>query len=130
MPLSSQKYGFGIRDPGFRGQKGTGSRIRIRNTACVMIPIGPSTVLPGMARPVSSRSLSGILSRPLSCLFPLVCFQALNIHTAPYLTGQIVPFFIHTDTHTVDLERSVVDPELVGSASFWLIRIRIHFNQM
>jgi hypothetical protein len=42
---SSQKYGFGIRyprsrirknpipDPGSRGQKGTGSRIRIRNTA-------------------------------------------------------------------------------------------------
>jgi hypothetical protein len=35
--LSSQKYGFGIRDPektysGSRGQKGTGSRIRIRNT--------------------------------------------------------------------------------------------------
>jgi hypothetical protein len=46
--LSSQKYGFGIRDtrsgiqkknlfripePGSRGQKGTGSRIRIQNTA-------------------------------------------------------------------------------------------------
>ncbi len=35
---SFQKYGFGIRkklipDPGYRGQKGTGSRIRIRNTA-------------------------------------------------------------------------------------------------
>jgi hypothetical protein len=38
---SPQKYGFGIRDPsrkkpipdpGSRGQKGTGSRIRIRNT--------------------------------------------------------------------------------------------------
>jgi hypothetical protein len=27
------KYGFEIRDPGSRGQKGTGSRIRIRNTA-------------------------------------------------------------------------------------------------
>jgi hypothetical protein len=45
LSKSSQKYGFGIRDPrsgknlfqildpGFRGQKGTGSRIRIRNTA-------------------------------------------------------------------------------------------------
>jgi len=43
LSLSSQKYGFGIRDPeknpfripdpGSRGQKGTGSRIRIRNTA-------------------------------------------------------------------------------------------------
>jgi adenylate kinase len=41
LSLSSQKYGFGIRDPGsgktysgsgLRGQKGTGSRIRIRNT--------------------------------------------------------------------------------------------------
>jgi hypothetical protein len=37
LSLSSQKYGFGIRekpipDPGSRGQKGTGSRIRIRNT--------------------------------------------------------------------------------------------------
>ncbi len=39
-PSSSQKYGFGIRDPWkaypgsqTRGQKGTGSRIRIRNTA-------------------------------------------------------------------------------------------------
>jgi hypothetical protein len=45
LSLSSQKYGFGIRDPGSgirqkpirildpgsRGQKGTGSRIRIRN---------------------------------------------------------------------------------------------------
>jgi hypothetical protein len=37
--IVSQKYGFGIRimkkpipDPGSRGQKGTGSRIRIRNT--------------------------------------------------------------------------------------------------
>ena len=26
LSLSSQKYGFGIRDPGSRGQKGTGSR--------------------------------------------------------------------------------------------------------
>jgi hypothetical protein len=40
LSLSSQKYGFGIRDtkktipdPESRGQKGTGSRIRIRNTA-------------------------------------------------------------------------------------------------
>jgi hypothetical protein len=42
LSLSSQKYGFGIRDPEknlfripdprSRGQKGTGSRIRIRNT--------------------------------------------------------------------------------------------------
>jgi hypothetical protein len=44
LPLSSQKYGFGIRDPrpgirkkpildpGSRGQKGTGSRIRTCNT--------------------------------------------------------------------------------------------------
>jgi hypothetical protein len=44
LSLSSQKYGFGIQDPrsemrkkpipdpGSRGQKGTGSRIRIRNT--------------------------------------------------------------------------------------------------
>ena len=30
---NSQKYGFGIRDPGSRGQKGTRSRIRIRNYA-------------------------------------------------------------------------------------------------
>jgi hypothetical protein len=30
--ISSQKYEFGIPDPGSRGQKGTGSRIRIRNT--------------------------------------------------------------------------------------------------
>ena len=40
MSLCSQNYRFGIRDPektipdpGSRGQKGTGSRIRIRNTA-------------------------------------------------------------------------------------------------
>ncbi len=38
LSLSSQTYRFGIRDPektysGSRGQKGTGSRIRIRNTA-------------------------------------------------------------------------------------------------
>ncbi len=45
IALRSQKYGFGIRDtvsgirkkpipdPRSRGQKGTGSRIRIRNTA-------------------------------------------------------------------------------------------------
>ncbi len=37
LSQSSQKYGFGIRDPektysGSRGQNGTGSRIRIRNT--------------------------------------------------------------------------------------------------
>jgi hypothetical protein len=37
LSLSSQKYGFGIWDPektypGSRGQKSTGSRIRIRNT--------------------------------------------------------------------------------------------------
>ncbi len=37
LSLSSQKYGFGIRDPektysGSRGQKGIGSRIRIHNT--------------------------------------------------------------------------------------------------
>jgi hypothetical protein len=36
MSLNSQKYGFGIRDQektysGSRGQKGTGSRIRIHN---------------------------------------------------------------------------------------------------
>jgi hypothetical protein len=43
---SSQKYGVGIRDPekptpnpGSRGQKGTGSRIRIRNTAPVQHPV-------------------------------------------------------------------------------------------
>jgi hypothetical protein len=43
LSICSQKYGVGIRDPGSekksipdpgsRGQKGTGSRIRIRNTA-------------------------------------------------------------------------------------------------
>ncbi len=38
MSLRSEKYGFGIWNPektypGSRGQKGTGSRIRIRNTA-------------------------------------------------------------------------------------------------
>ncbi len=36
LSLSSQKYGFGIRGPEknlFKSQKGTGSRIRIRNTA-------------------------------------------------------------------------------------------------
>jgi hypothetical protein len=40
LPLSYLKYGFEIRDPekpipdpGSRGQKGTGSRIRIRNNA-------------------------------------------------------------------------------------------------
>ncbi len=43
LSLSSQKYGFGIQDPektysgsriqGVKGQKGTGSQIRIRNTA-------------------------------------------------------------------------------------------------
>ncbi len=39
LSLSSQKYGFGIRDPKksipdprSKGEKGTGSRIRIRNT--------------------------------------------------------------------------------------------------
>jgi hypothetical protein len=39
LSVSSQKYGFGIRDrektypgSGFWGHKGTGSRIRIRNT--------------------------------------------------------------------------------------------------
>ncbi len=32
LSLISQKYEFGIRDPGSRGQKGTGSWIRIRNT--------------------------------------------------------------------------------------------------
>ncbi len=37
LSLSSQKYEFGIPDPGSRGQKGPnpGSRIRIRNTACI-----------------------------------------------------------------------------------------------
>ncbi len=46
LSVSSQKYGVGIQvpvktysgfripDPGSRGQKGTGSRIRIRNTCC------------------------------------------------------------------------------------------------
>jgi hypothetical protein len=28
LSICSQIYGFGIRDPGSRGQKGTGSRIR------------------------------------------------------------------------------------------------------
>jgi hypothetical protein len=49
LSLSTQKYGFGIRDPrsgirkkpipdpGSRGQKGTGSRIRIRNTGKKLI---------------------------------------------------------------------------------------------
>ncbi len=37
LSLSSQKYEFGIRDPGSSGQKGTGSRIRIRNTASKLI---------------------------------------------------------------------------------------------
>jgi hypothetical protein len=38
LSLSSQKYGFGIRDPGSgsRGQKGTGSRIRIGNTEIIV----------------------------------------------------------------------------------------------
>ncbi len=55
LSKSSQEYGFGIRDPrsgirkkpipdpGSRGQKGTGSRIRIRNTESmtrIRIPIG------------------------------------------------------------------------------------------
>jgi hypothetical protein len=42
LSVSSQKYGLGIRDPenpipdhGSRGQKGTGSRILIRNTAVI-----------------------------------------------------------------------------------------------
>jgi hypothetical protein len=62
LSLSSQKYGFGIRDPrsgirdprsgiwdpekpisdfgsGSRGQKGTGSRIRLRNIGCDPLPI-------------------------------------------------------------------------------------------
>jgi hypothetical protein len=42
LSLSSQKYGFGIRDPektysGSRGQKGNGSRIRIRNTVYICL---------------------------------------------------------------------------------------------
>jgi hypothetical protein len=43
LSVSSQKYGLGIRDPekpipdhGSRGQKGTGSRILIRNTAVIV----------------------------------------------------------------------------------------------
>ncbi len=48
MSLNSQKYGFGIRDPEetfsdprSRDQKGTGSQIRIRNTACGLKILGP-----------------------------------------------------------------------------------------
>ncbi len=48
LSLSSQKYGFGIRypektHPGSRGQKGTGSRIRIRNTASYERNVSKST---------------------------------------------------------------------------------------
>jgi hypothetical protein len=51
ISICSQIYGFGIRDPrsgirkkpisdpGSRGQKGTGSRIRIRNTAFNMLKL-------------------------------------------------------------------------------------------
>ncbi len=52
LSLSSQKYGSGIRDPekpipdpGSRGRKGTGSRIRIRNTGYRYIIIMKSTPL-------------------------------------------------------------------------------------
>ena len=45
MCLSSQKYGFGFWDPGFRGQKGTGSRIRIRKTAYETVFLGFETWL-------------------------------------------------------------------------------------
>jgi hypothetical protein len=37
LSLSSQKYELGIREPGSRGQKGTGSQIRICNTGSVII---------------------------------------------------------------------------------------------
>jgi len=57
VTLTSQKYGFGIRDPekthsGSRGQKGTGSRIRIRKTAqIVFVSILCAFSRPGTDRP-------------------------------------------------------------------------------
>jgi hypothetical protein len=58
LSLCSQKYGFGIRDrkkpipdPGFTGQKGTGSRIRIRNTAQKFDIIKMTKKQPTKARP-------------------------------------------------------------------------------
>ncbi len=73
-----------------------------------MIPIGPSRAPRGMSRPVSSRSLSGILSRLVSSLgrvayrmSPEACFEATSIHTVLNLTGQIVPFFTDTSTEKV-----------------------------
>jgi hypothetical protein len=75
---------------------------------CVMIPIGPSRAPWGMSRPVSSRSLSGILSRLVSSLgrvasrmSPVACFEAPSIHTVLNLTGQIVPFFTDKCIQTV-----------------------------
>jgi hypothetical protein len=56
-PSCQKKYGFGIRDPekthsGSRGQKGTGSRIRIRKTAqIVFVSILCAFSRPGTDRP-------------------------------------------------------------------------------
>ncbi len=98
--------------------------IRIRNT-------GPEySALRGMARPVSSRSLAGILSRPGSCLgrvasrmSPVFGFEALNIHTALYLPGQIILFFIHKNTkkffHRSSLWGRNLDILRVRVCKFW-----------
>jgi hypothetical protein len=70
--------------------------------------MGPSRAPRGMSGPVSSLSLSGILSRPVSCLgrvaspmSHVACFEAPRIHTVLNLTGQIVPFFTNTSTEKV-----------------------------
>ncbi len=98
--------------------------IRIRNTGLEY------SALRGMARPVSSRSPAGILSRPGSCLgrvasrmSPVFGFEALNIHTALYLPGEIILFFIHKNTkkffHRSSLCGRNLDILRVRVCKFW-----------
>ncbi len=86
LSLSSQKYGLGIRDPGknlFRipGSKGTGSRIRIRNTAPNHTKFCPLFAWSQLDFSATLDSVSGSL-RKLSTLFLLFLgkiFQKLNL---------------------------------------------------
>ncbi len=103
LSLSSQKYGFGIRDPGSRGQKGTGSRIRIRNIDFFILKIGFfqqwnfTSSIHGSGS--GTRSSSGSSMEPIqirnNCFLEWRCPPVLQDLDVPY-TAQLLllPLFM------------------------------------
>jgi hypothetical protein len=93
LSLSSQKYGFGLLgsgirkkplpDPGSRGQKGTGSQIRIRNTAHKF-----------SMKWVNIFHAAGVSS---------VWYGTIHVYMVlSGYVGQVVPYYIRTlDYHTI-----------------------------